>query len=278
MVLYELAYRTRDPRRSGTCTSFLSFENKMFTAHHTLQELMTKRDCETTTESIRKEFKTFKETVNEERDRKGHKHLKVNVEHQLWNPTIKRLADLEEIAERAVPKLSRFVKSYHDYVDDSIRNDDLQFTPIKVAIIDNGILSVSPRADTTWDLMPRRRLDDQQGEGASTFENERSEQLRHQAENFGQAVENIPNSNASKTTNTLWARIRGGRSFVDDNSRLSPWFFASDPHGTQMANLICAIDPHCHLYVAKVTEGSSGITPARVTRVGAHRLFSPLSL
>jgi hypothetical protein len=62
-----------------------------------VQELMTKRDCETTTESIRKEFKTFKETVNEERDRKGHKHLKVNVEHQLWNPTIKRLADLEEM-------------------------------------------------------------------------------------------------------------------------------------------------------------------------------------
>lgn len=66
---------------------------------------------------------------------------------------------------------------------------------------------------------------------------------------------------------TLWSRIKAGRSFVDDNFRVSPWLFASDPHGTQMANLICAVDPWCDLYVAKVTEGRSGIDPARVERV-----------
>ncbi|KAH8686310.1 peptidase S8/S53 domain-containing protein, partial [Ilyonectria robusta] len=59
----------------------------------------------------------------------------------------------------------------------------------------------------------------------------------------------------------LWPRIEDGHSFVDDASRLGSWLFASDPHGTQMANLICAIDPHCELYVAKVVEGRQGILP-----------------
>ena len=67
---------------------------------------------------------------------------------------------------------------------------------------------------------------------------------------------------------TLWSRIKLGRSFVDDDFQLSPWLFASDPHGTQMANLICAIDPACELYVAKVTDGRDGITPQRVARAG----------
>ncbi|EHK20707.1 uncharacterized protein TRIVIDRAFT_153866 [Trichoderma virens Gv29-8] len=62
---------------------------------------------------------------------------------------------------------------------------------------------------------------------------------------------------------TLWSRIKKGQSFVGEGSRVSSWLFASDPHGTQMANLICAIDPWCDLYVAKVTEGRSGIIPVR---------------
>ena len=74
-------------------------------------------------------------------------------------------------------------------------------------------------------------------------------------------------SGISKSYRTLWSRIEDGRSFVDDDFRVSPWLFASDPHGTQMANLICAIDPLCQLYVAKVTDGRYGITPQRVARV-----------
>lgn len=73
-------------------------------------------------------------------------------------------------------------------------------------------------------------------------------------------------SKESKNKN-LWSRIKDGCSFVDDNSRLSSWLFASDPHGTQMANLICAIDPLCDLYVEKVTEGRYGISPGRVAKV-----------
>lgn len=74
--------------------------------------------------------------------------------------------------------------------------------------------------------------------------------------------------NHNKGHGTLWSRIKEGQSFVDDDYRVSPWLFASDPHGTQMANLICSIDPACELYVAKVTDGNNlGISPERVIRV-----------
>lgn len=67
---------------------------------------------------------------------------------------------------------------------------------------------------------------------------------------------------------TLWSRVKDGQSFVDDEHRVSPWMFASDPHGTQMANLICALDPACELYVAKATDGNNyGTSPERVVRV-----------
>lgn len=65
---------------------------------------------------------------------------------------------------------------------------------------------------------------------------------------------------------SLWSSIKAGRSFVDDESEVSPWLFASDSHGTRMANLICAMDPFCELYVARVAEGKYGITPDREAR------------
>ncbi|PTB38219.1 hypothetical protein M441DRAFT_71677 [Trichoderma asperellum CBS 433.97] len=72
--------------------------------------------------------------------------------------------------------------------------------------------------------------------------------------------------NASiRSPGSLWSSIKAGRSFVDDGSKVYPWLFASDPHGTQMANL-CAMDPFCELYVARVAEGKYGITPDRAAR------------
>lgn len=76
-----------------------------------------------------------------------------------------------------------------------------------------------------------------------------------------------PQNDKSRGHRTLWSRIKEGCSFVDDDYQLSPWLFASHPHGTQMANLICALDPACQLYVAKVTDGTYGITPYRVAKV-----------
>lgn len=66
---------------------------------------------------------------------------------------------------------------------------------------------------------------------------------------------------------SLSSRIKEGRSFVAGGSSHSPWHLACNPHGTQMANLICAIDPLCEIYVARVAEDAVGITPDRVTKV-----------
>jgi hypothetical protein len=52
----------------------------------------------------------------------------------------------------------------------------------------------------------------------------------------------------------LRARIHAGVSFVEygEESRESPWWLASDPHGTQMASLIQNMDPQCTLFIAKI--------------------------
>ncbi|KAL9120735.1 MAG: hypothetical protein Q9187_002705 [Circinaria calcarea] len=231
------------------------------------KELMTKKTCHKTVDFIREKFNRLSEEINKGRKCENREELKVNVNPQLWNPTHERVADLEEIAERAVPKLSRFIKSYHDYVQQKLGI----FLPIKVAIIDNGILTISPRANGPLDLLSAHHHSDGP-QGISVFESERMKQ-QQQGSDASKNDGKLPNSKDAKNYKTLWSRIKGGRSFVDDNSRVSPWLFASDPHGTQMANLICAIDPWCELYVAKVTESRHGITPERVARLTPHSLL-----
>lgn len=74
---------------------------------------------------------------------------------------------------------------------------------------------------------------------------------------------------AQWSTNDLAHRVKGGKSFVntgDDEEQV--WWHASEPHGTQMARLICSIDPCCELYVIKVAETrSSGISANVVAEV-----------
>ncbi|KAI0444581.1 hypothetical protein F4803DRAFT_511204 [Xylaria telfairii] len=60
------------------------------------------------------------------------------------------------------------------------------------------------------------------------------------------------------------SQVVKGKSFLADGYRLGSWSFASDLHGTQMANLICAIDPHCGILVPKVTEGRYGVDAGRL--------------
>lgn len=169
-------------------------------------------------------------------------------------------------AERAVPKLSRLIKKYRTRVDNRLQTPlkNIMPRPTKVAIIDNGILSISPRAEKSWgQQMARKRQEDT--ERASLV----SDTHTIQREGYGldDGKSEPLNSRTTKSYKTLWSRIEDGRSFVDDYFRVSPWLFASDPHGTQMADLICAIDPRCQLNVAKVTDGTDGITPKRVFRV-----------
>lgn len=123
-----------------------------------------------------------------------------------------------------------------------------------MAIIDNGVLSVPPHASG-----PQSKI--QKGARPGTA-----------VSNIGTASvggkeEKYLRPSPSQEFRTLWSRIKDGSSFVIFDDRVSPWMFASDPHGTQMANLICAIDPGCEIYVAKVTERRHGILPRRVADV-----------
>ncbi|GAW16570.1 hypothetical protein ANO14919_060020 [Xylariales sp. No.14919] len=46
----------------------------------------------------------------------------------------------------------------------------------------------------------------------------------------------------------------------------SHWWLSADSHGTQMAKLVTAIDPHCELYIAKVGDHKTDITRGAVSR------------
>jgi hypothetical protein len=49
-------------------------------------------------------------------------------------------------------------------------------------------------------------------------------------------------------------QIKKGISFVYERRKESPWWLAIDPHGTQMADFVCKLDPHNELYIAKAGE------------------------
>ncbi|KAK3938154.1 hypothetical protein QBC46DRAFT_441511 [Diplogelasinospora grovesii] len=248
-------------------------------------ETMTKAYCEKTCKYIRTELRKLKRFLG-----LWKRNLVYGVNSQPWNPTHESLADLEELAQRAFPKLSQFILSYRTMVLGS-PHPSKGFNPTKIAIIDNGIMSMSPasydgprdqeRPKTTRRMMRsgsttaaalggltkqekgKRRGQDNNTRDAKTGAVETGD------DDDDDDWEDLGNPNrrdGSKGYRTLWSRIEQGRSFVDDDFQVSPWLFASDPHGTQMANLICAIDPACRLYVAKVTDGRYGITPHRVAR------------
>ncbi|KAI0849800.1 hypothetical protein F5Y00DRAFT_234886 [Daldinia vernicosa] len=217
---------------------------------YVIQELMTRQECYDTLAYIRREFKKAKSAQD----------IDINITAQPWNPTHERLADLEEIAERAFPKLSRFIRSYCKHTED-YDTGKRPFRPIKVAIIDNGILSIAPGSEVLWGgSKTYQRSDNYSGSSETQYIKQESPDDSKSDGKFSDLKGHRGNQK------TLWSRVKGGKSFVDEGSRVGPWLFASDPHGTQMANIICAIDPLCELYVAKVTEGRYGVTPSRVAR------------
>lgn len=189
-------------------------------------------------------------------------------------------SNLDCRAQRVVPTLSRFIQGYRKLAEMRLADDERRFQqeeaerkkrgeperrkeddpryfrPVKVAIIDNGIMSISPQ--------PTERAmgavaDPQGTKGNTANGHAHLTALRHAAQQEDQE--------RGDGGRTLWSRIERGQSFVDDESKVSPWLFASHPHGTQMANLICAIDPMCQLYVAKVADGKYGTTALRVQKV-----------
>ncbi|KAL5085258.1 hypothetical protein Trisim1_010700 [Trichoderma cf. simile WF8] len=66
---------------------------------------------------------------------------------------------------------------------------------------------------------------------------------------------------------TLQRRIIEGISLVSRDEEEQNWWHATEPHGTQMAALICTLNPFVDLYVVKVAESNgSGITGHNVAK------------
>ncbi|KAL8370809.1 hypothetical protein RB595_000920 [Gaeumannomyces hyphopodioides] len=132
-------------------------------------------------------------------------------------------------AQRVALKLSRFIQSYRGLAHRRHGEDaGYGFRPIKVAIIDNGILSVASKAhDSSSGLS---------GSHEDLARSPRGKQERTD-KTYGERSRGSSLTYDFFSSESLSSRIELGRSFVDDNFKLSPWFFASNPHGTQMANL-----------------------------------------
>ena len=62
--------------------------------------------------------------------------------------------------------------------------------------------------------------------------------------------------------------VQAGVSLDEDlQGRQDPWWLASHPHGTQMANFVHQLDPFCHLYIAKVCDQAICFDPDIVADV-----------
>ncbi|PTB62989.1 hypothetical protein BBK36DRAFT_1144522 [Trichoderma citrinoviride] len=139
------------------------------------------------------------------------------------------------------PELGAFIRKYQ-----AITSQKAEVTRTKVAVIDSGIVIVSGNNKKSARAQPF--------EASSTISNGKSK-LRVE-----EASPERPNAS------DLIHCVEVGRSFVytgDEEEEV--WWHASEPHGTQMARLICSVDPCCQLYVAKVAETRQrGISPAIV--------------
>ncbi|SPO03473.1 uncharacterized protein DNG_06156 [Cephalotrichum gorgonifer] len=126
---------------------------------------------------------------------------------------------LHEITHDVVgPNLASFIKKYRGHM---VKEPKLRRT--KVALIDIGVVLVGAR---------------DKGQGKQEVQ---------------QQSRSLQSLNRGK--DDLSERVVDGTSFVSSGDDEEPvWWHASEAHGTQMARLICSIDPCCELYVAKVAE------------------------
>ncbi|KAI0520750.1 hypothetical protein F5B22DRAFT_598226 [Xylaria bambusicola] len=154
----------------------------------------------------------------------------------------KTYKNLDEIRNNVVGgNLAAFIDKYVDFkLPDDKRT--------KVAVIDSGVVSVGGKAKS-------RDSKSEREDGA----------INGQTNGRKEGSDNIstrdPTDATQPSTTDLAELIEDGKSYVntgDDEEQM--WWHASEPHGTQMARLICSIDPRCKLYVVKVAETrSSGI-------------------
>ncbi|KAL7803582.1 hypothetical protein V8C44DRAFT_343878 [Trichoderma aethiopicum] len=125
----------------------------------------------------------------------------------------------------------------------------------KVAVIDSGIMGVSGNNKKARQARPLVI-----GSGG------RAPKANTAMPNGNPETENMNMSPERPNASDLMHCVADGRSFVNTGDEEEEvWWHASEPHGTQMARLICSVDPCCRLYVAKVAETRQrGLSPAVV--------------
>ena len=153
-------------------------------------------------------------------------------------------------AQAAVPKLAPFIKKYDG--DPNFKKQPAT----KVALLDNGVFAMDVKRHQR-DLEPADR----------SLPAKKSIQGTITVDRAGGDAQANKDSGERVMTDQIIRRV----SFVEEDGRESPWYFPLDPHGTQMANLICAIDPRCELYVVRIAERRSSITPEIVAKVKFNR-------
>ncbi|KAJ5023398.1 hypothetical protein J3E73DRAFT_373709 [Bipolaris maydis] len=160
---------------------------------HVIKELTTEAQSNTILRYINTK-------IEELRDDK--RSMQIEVESQFWT------------AQTETPRLQEICVKASRY------HDTKGFQPAKVAIIDNGILSMdSPSAPPSGaDSVPYVH-------GSSGTGNNSSKQ-HLQSQEF-------------LTPDSLWARICDGKPFVYEQKRVSPWYLASNPHGTMLRMASC---------------------------------------
>ncbi|OPB38162.1 hypothetical protein A0O28_0012660 [Trichoderma guizhouense] len=144
------------------------------------------------------------------------------------------------------PQLAEFVKKFSRYY---MENKETKKT--KVALIDSGVVVVGGARD---DHHHEGKEEKEDKEGQE--ENEKKEEKIKKERRKGKPAGSV-----------LAQRIVEGISLVSRDNEEQPWWHATEPHGTQMATLICSINPFCDLYVVKVAESNaSGITGHNVAK------------
>ncbi|KAG8156362.1 hypothetical protein KVR01_013814 [Diaporthe batatas] len=210
---------------------------------HVIKELMTKEQSDATLLHINTKIHALK---------KRKRSMEVDVQPQYWTAQTET-PRLQEIVHHLSPRLAQFITYYRKRAS-TCHRDETGFRPTKVAIIDNGILSMDPPS------APR---------GAGPARPDDAPDVHDSSGNYNDSSERHLHSQDFFTANNLWARICDGKSFVHEWDRVSPWYLASNPHGTQMANLLCAIDPLCQLFIAKIADSHYGYSTARAAEAVA---------
>lgn len=147
--------------------------------------------------------------------------------------------------------LARFIQNFSQY-----HYENIGTKKTKIALIDSGVVVVGGS----------------HGENYERKEGKREKKVKEEKEGREEkkVVEEREENEGSASGSVLAQRIVEGISLVSRDNEEQPWWHATEPHGTQMATLICSINPFCELYVVKVAESNaSGITGHNVAKVRA---------